>query len=77
MVLATIAGTVFKFTEQHPACQVIAVGVSKSRTRLYQIGISNNLEEIGKSFHIYGYAQRKWTPFEKGNNYEAFLAKKK
>ncbi len=77
MVLATVAATIFEFTKTYPSSQVIAVGVSKSRTRLYQIGISNNLQEIGKSFDIYGYVQGKWTPFEKGNNYDAFLAKKK
>ncbi len=77
MVLATVAGTVIKFTEKHPLSQVIAVGVSKSRTRLYQIGISNNFEEINKTFHIYGYTHVKWELFVKGRNYDAFLVKKK
>jgi hypothetical protein len=76
-VLATVAGTVIKFTQRHPLCHVIAVGISKSRTRLYQIGISNNLQEIDKSFDIYGYIDEKWVAFEKGKNYDAFLVKKK
>lgn len=76
-VLATVAGTVIKFTEKHPHCRVIAVGVSKSRTRLYQIGISNNLQEISNTFQVYGFFNGKWTPFEKGKNYDAFLVRKK
>ena len=76
-VLVTVAGTVIKFIENHPNSEVIAVGVSQSRTRLYQIGISNNLQEIAKSFHIYGFAHGKWHTFEKGKNYDAFLIRKK
>src|ERR1035437_6306545 len=59
-VLGTVSGTVLKFMEHHPHSQIIAVGTSKSRTRLYQIGISNNIEEITKTFDIYGFIGGKW-----------------
>ena len=76
-VLATVAGTAIKFMQLHPASQIIVVGSSKSRTRLYQIGISNNLVEISKTFNVYGFSTGKWTKFDKGNNYNAFLIRKK
>jgi hypothetical protein len=76
-VLATVAETVIKFTQLHVSSQVIAVGISKSRTRLYQIGIANNLQEITKTFIVYGFINEKWQLFEKGKNYEAFLVRKK
>jgi hypothetical protein len=77
MVLATVANTVIEFMKKHPSSQIIAVGVSKSRTRLYQIGIFNNHHEIVKSFKVYGYIHGKWEIFEKSRNYEAFLVRKK
>jgi hypothetical protein len=76
-VLATIALTVFKFYEKHPNCYVFATGSTKTRTRLYRIGLTNNLEEIRNDFEIYGFIQKSWEPFEKGCDYEAFLIKKK
>ena len=76
-VLGTVSATVLKFVQKYPNSQVIAVGTSKSRTRLYQIGISNNLDEIIKTFDIYGLKSEEWEPFERGHNYNAFLIRKK
>ena len=76
-VLGTVSGTIMKFMEQHPHSKIIALGTSKSRTRLYQIGISNNLEEITNVFDIYGFINGKWQLFQKGQNYDAFLVRKK
>jgi hypothetical protein len=76
-VLMTVAVTILKFTEVHPSSQIIATGSSRSRTRLYQIGISNNLSEINKSFDVHGEIDGKWEIFEKGKNYNAFLIKRK
>lgn len=76
-VLATVASTVFKFLEIHPQCAIIAVGITQSRTRLYQIGISNNLSHISGLLDVFGYVNNTWEPFRKGKNYEAFMARKK
>ncbi len=76
-VLATVARAVIRFFEQNTSCQIIAIEGTKSRTKLCQIGISNNLEEITKNFIIYGLKDRKWQVFERGQNYEAFLIKEK
>ena len=45
-VLATVASSLVQFTEQYPNAMVYATGSTKARTRLYRIGISNNLEMI-------------------------------
>jgi hypothetical protein len=42
-ILATVAATVFLFTEKYPNDYVAATGSTLSRTRLYRIGISNHL----------------------------------
>jgi len=41
------------------------------------MGITTNLEEITEDFLVYGLVDDAWRPFEKGNNYEAFLVKRK
>ncbi len=76
-VLATVAGTVLRFFEHYHLARVFAVGATKSRTRLYQIGISNNLEEIQRQLIVYGLKSGKWVEFERNQNYEAFLVRKK
>ena len=50
---------------------------TKARTRLYQMGISNNLEAIEKDFTVYGLKAKKWESFNKKATYEAFLVKRK
>lgn len=76
-VLATVALTVLKFYEKYPDCYVFVTGSTKTRTRLYRIGLTNNLEEIRNDFNIFGFIQGSWETFEKGHDYEAFLIKKK
>jgi hypothetical protein len=76
-VLATVAATVFSFTEQYKDVLVFATGSTSARTRLYRIGISNNLEEIEQNFIVQGYIDNKWELFRKNRNYSAFLINKK
>ncbi len=77
-VLATVASTVYAFAEKHPNCWIVATGSTEARTRLYRMGIANNLAEISEDFHIFGYTdKKKWVNFEIGEDYEAFLATKK
>ena len=72
-VLATVASTVYVFLSKYPNVAVVAKGSTKSRTRLYQIGISNNLEEICADFNVYGRIERFWYPFKKNVEYDAFF----
>ena len=55
----------------------MASGSTISRTRLYRMGITMYLDEIQKDYHIYGLRHDDWEIFEKGIEYEAFLAKSK
>lgn len=76
-VLSTVASTLYVFTDKHPNVWVYATGSNALRTRLYRIGIANNLAEIILDFDVYGLLKDKWVIFEKGINYEAFLVKRK
>jgi hypothetical protein len=76
-VLATVASTLYVFTEKHPNVWVYAAGSNAARTRLYRIGIATNLEEIVEDFEVYGLSGDTWQEFKKGNEYEAFLVKRK
>lgn len=53
-VLATVAATLYTFTQQFPDAMIFATGSTKARTRLYRIGISNNIAAIEPDFEIFG-----------------------
>ncbi len=77
-VLATVASTVYAFVEKHPNSWIVATGSTEARTRLYRMGITNNLAEISEDFHVFGYTKNEeWVQFEIGEDYEAFLVTKK
>lgn len=76
-VLATVAATLYVFTDKHPNVWIYATGSNSARTRLYRIGITNNFEEIIEDFEIFGLCEDVWLKFEIGKNYEAFLVKRK
>ncbi len=77
-VLATVASTVYAFTEKYPNAWVLATGSTSVRTRLYRMGITNNLAEISADFIVFGYnAEGNWEEFIIGEDYEAFLLTKK
>jgi hypothetical protein len=76
-VLATVAFTALDFTDEFPAALIFVEGSTSARTRLYQIGISNNLLEINENFEVQGYQSEHWEPFRQGRNYESFLIRRK
>ncbi len=76
-VLATVASTLYVFTDKHPSVWVYAKGSNHVRTRLYRMGITTSLEEVSQDFEVYGLIEEDWEKFEKGKNYEAFLVKRK
>ena len=77
-VLATVASTVYAFTERHPNSWILATGSTSVRTRLYSVGITNNLTEIEADFIVFGYTKNEeWEKFVVGEDYEAFLLTKK
>ena len=77
-VLATVASTVYAFTEKYPNAWILATGSTIIRTRLYRMGITNNLAEIETDFIVLGYSKNEeWEKFLVGEDYEAFLLTKK
>ncbi len=77
LVLATVANTIFDFTNHYGNHYIYATGSTTPRTRLYQIGIAGLSTEINKDFEVYGFVNGKWQIFQKNVNYEAFLVKRK
>jgi len=76
-VLATVVATVYAFTDKHPEAWVYATGSTRSRTRLYRMGLTKYLTEIEEDFDLYGQKDGEWHGFKKGVEYEAFFAQRK
>ena len=77
IVLATVASTAYAFTEKYPDAWIYAVGSNSIRTRLYRIGITNNLLEIKRDFDVYGLKDGQWHEFRRSVEYKAFLIRRK
>jgi len=76
-VLATVVATLYAFTDKHNDAMVYATGSSKSRTRLYRMGITKYLNDIQNDFYIFGELENGWDEFQKDVEYTAFLVKRK
>lgn len=76
-VLATVAYTLYDFTNAYPKLMIHAKGNTEARTRLYRMGIANNFELIKDDFDIYGKLNGRNFRFERNKNYDAFFAKRK
>ena len=76
-ILLTVASSVYKFTDKYPNSWIYAIGSTKARTRLYRMGIANNLTLILQDFEIHGLGNNSWLKFEKDVDYEAFLIRRK
>ena len=76
-VLATVTATIYAFTDKHPDAFIYATGSTKSRTRLYRMGITKYLSEVETDFIIFGETKEGWDIFEKDANYFGFLIQRK
>ncbi|MEI7978043.1 MAG: hypothetical protein WCI53_04295 [Bacteroidota bacterium] len=74
-VLATVVSAVYAFTSLQNDAWVYATGSTKSRTRLYRMGISKYYDEIEKDFYLFGMWNGEWKEFEMEIDYTAFLVK--
>ena len=72
-ILATVASTVYAFTGKYPEAGIYATGSTAARTRLYRMGLTNNLTEISKDFFVFGLRDKLWEQFWVGEDYEAFF----
>jgi hypothetical protein len=76
-VLATVVAAVYAFTDINIDAWVYATGSTKSRTRLYRMGINKYLNEIENDFEIYGELKNNWCIFDKTTDFEGFVVKRK
>lgn len=76
-VLATVASTVHDFCDKNGNHLIFAQGSTAARTRLYQMSIAANYDELMKDFDIKGLTKSGWQQFQRSVNYEAFLANRK
>ncbi|WP_254411262.1 DUF6934 family protein [Dyadobacter diqingensis] len=77
-VLATVVSTVYAFTGRYPDRWIFATGSSEVRTRLYRMGITNNLSELKKDFLVYGMKRNEtFEEYSIGQDYQGFLIRRK
>jgi hypothetical protein len=76
-VLATVAATIYAFTDKYPDTWIYATGSTKSRTRLYRMGIAKFLSEVIEDFEVLGERNNEWEKFGKNIEYKGFLVKRK
>lgn len=76
-VLATVVATVYAFTDKYPNAWIYATGSTKTRTRLYRMGITKFLSEVTTDFEIVGEKNGDWETFRKNVEYEGFLVRRK
>jgi hypothetical protein len=75
-VLATVVATVYAFTDKYPEAWIYASGSTKSRTRLYRMGIAKFLSEIEEDFEVLGERNDDWEAFRRNIEYEGFLVRR-
>lgn len=76
-VLATVAATVYAFTDKYSDSWVYLTGSTKSRTRLYRMGISKFIDELNQDFEVYGQLNDSWENFKLNTEFEGFLIRRK
>ena len=77
-ILATVVSTVYAFTGKYSNAYIFATGSSEARTRLYRMGITNNLEELKNDFLVYGLKiDETFEEFIVGEDYLGFLITRK
>ena len=76
-VLASVVSTIYAFTDKFPDAWIYATGSTKSRTRLYRMGITKFLSEVEENFEVLGEQNDKWETFRKNVEYEGFLVRRK
>lgn len=82
MILATVAKSVYIFTEKYPEKIVFFKGSTLGRTRLYRRAISINLEELSETFIIFGAIKNEFgnvisAPFQVNGDFFGFIIKRK
>jgi hypothetical protein len=72
-VFATIAKTIDLFFQKYPHKRILIFSNDKLRIRLYRMIIANYSKEKEHNLSFYGLNDDRFEPFEKGNDYQAFM----
>lgn len=62
---------------RYPDAFIYASGSTRSRTRLYRMGITKFYDDVKQDFYLYGQTGDNFTEFEIGVEYDGFLAQRK
>ena len=78
-VLATVVQALYIFFNRYPTCIVIAKGSTKSRTRLYRMGISKFHNDVKHLIYIAGRVNEvsDWEEFQLNKEYISFAVQLK
>jgi len=76
-VLTTVAWAVALFLERRPYAFVYAEGSTPARNRLYRRSMARFLDELERSFYLYGRVGNEFFDFDPEQEYEGFLAQLK
>jgi len=76
-VLATVVATLYAFTDKHIEALIYATGSTKSRTRLYRMGITKYIDEALSDFYVWGEINDDWEEFRKDVEYLGFFVQRK
>jgi hypothetical protein len=76
-ILMTVANIIYDFTNIRLDAAVFIRGTTPTRTRRYQMGINKYWTQISQIFEVFGLKEKKWEPFRPGENYIAFLGRRK
>ncbi len=76
-VLVTVVSALYAFFDKYPDSFVYAAGSTKSRTRLYRMGITKFYSEMMEDFYLYGQVGDDFFEFEMQKDYDGFLVQRK
>jgi hypothetical protein len=76
-ILGTVVTALYAFFNEFPTVFVYATGSTKSRTRLYRMGITRFYDQMKEDFYLYGQIGDNFPEFEIGTDYEGFLVQRK
>ena len=71
-VLSTVAKAIAFFLADRPEAEIFIEGTTPTRTRLFQMAIVRELDDLGQYFDVYGFTDGREEIFQSGRNYQAF-----
>ena len=76
-ILSTVIQTILVFLAYHPPAKVVFTGNTPSRTRLYQIVLSKELDNVRKKLEVLGFTDEKIESFQRNQSYLGFIISNK